>query len=377
MTRKFSKLLTLSLLTGIACSGAQAASVLDAVIETTPAGLSGKSGSYTWSDLIDGSKQIMDQGNSMWIVPTYTNHPNWAWDNRREQNGYPFGMGLGRQVIDERGNERSFFFVSFVDSNYRIEPTFGYQWVARYPLGNSGLHVGAGYLAGFTIRGDYNWLPIPMPLPVIKAGTDWASLYMTYIPVTNVFFFYSSFTIDDAKSRKAPLPASSPWSHKQNFLYGGFGWEYMDNGNTEDTVTWVNNDTSWHGGLRHYSGRSWATDLSYRRSEHLVRTPERRDTYKFEAIALQIQYNIDATDDLRLYAGGGIGYATMKGAGKRAHSIHPVTSLGATYALTDSVFVNADMTVNFSRFKNSVAGSPDEYFKAMPTDFSLSIGYAF
>ncbi len=363
-------------LSALAASSAQASFVAE-LIETTPAGLVGTAGAHQWSDLLDGSKKIMDEGRTMWIVPTYTNHPTWAWDNRREQNGYPFGMGLGRQIIDERGNERSLYWVNFVDSNYRIEPTMGYQWVARYPIMNSGVHVGAGYLAGFTFRGDYNWLPIPMVLPVVKAGTDLASLYMTYIPGTNVFFFYSSITIDDTKSRKAPLPLSSAWNGKQNFLYGGIGWEYVDNGNTEDTVTWATNDSSWHGGLRHYSGRNWATDLSYRRSKHEVRLPTRHDSYRFESYALQIQYNIDATDDLRLYAGGGIGYAIMKGAGKRADSIHPVTSLGATYALTSNVFVNADMTVAFSRFKNSVAGSPDEYFKAMPTDFSVSIGYAF
>ena len=34
-------------------------------------------------------------------------------------------MGRGRQGIDNRGNERSFFLVTFVDSNYRPEPVAG------------------------------------------------------------------------------------------------------------------------------------------------------------------------------------------------------------------------------------------------------------
>lgn len=359
-------------------SQAHAESILDYIIDTTPAGLvETTNGSHQWSDLLDGSKKIMEEGKTMWIVPTYTNHPRWAWDNRRQQNAHPFGMGLGRTVIDGRGNERSLFFVTFVDSNYRIEPTMGYQWLARFPIGNTGFHWGAGYLAGTTIRGDYRWIPLPMFLPVAKVGTDTVSLYMTYIPFTDVMFMYSTITIDDTKSRKAPLPATSPWSKAQNFVYGGIGWKYVDNSNTEDTVTMADNDKSWNVGLRHYSGRNWATDLSYRRSKHLVRLPDRQDTYKFESYALQIQYNIDATDDLRLYAGGGFGYSIMKGQGKRAHSLHPVTSLGATYAITNNIFVNADMRVSFSRFKDSVEGSPDEYFKAIPTDFSLSVGYAF
>ena len=205
-------------------SQAHAESILDYIIDTTPAGLvETTNGSHQWSDLLDGSKKIMEEGKTMWIVPTYTNHPRWAWDNRRQQNAHPFGMGLGRTVIDGRGNERSLFFVTFVDSNYRIEPTMGYQWLARFPIGNTGFHWGAGYLAGTTIRGDYRWIPLPMFLPVAKVGTDTVSLYMTYIPFTDVMFMYSTITIDDTKSRKAPLPATSPWSKAQNFVYGGIG----------------------------------------------------------------------------------------------------------------------------------------------------------
>ena len=127
-------------------SQAHAESILDYIIDTTPAGLvETTNGSHQWSDLLDGSKKIMEEGKTMWIVPTYTNHPRWAWDNRRQQNAHPFGMGLGRTVIDGRGNERSLFFVTFVDSNYRIEPTMGYQWLARFPIGNTGFHCGAGY----------------------------------------------------------------------------------------------------------------------------------------------------------------------------------------------------------------------------------------
>ena len=166
-------------------------------------------GNHEFDYGMDRAKAIMKEGNSLWVVPTYTNHPTWDWDKRHEENGYPFGMGLGRQVIDNRGNERSFFLVTFVDSNYRPEPVAGYQWVARWPVAGTGLHVGAGYLAAVSARGDYMWVPFPMPLPVAKIGTDDISFYGTYIPVTNVFFFYSTITIDDAKRRDLPLPATS------------------------------------------------------------------------------------------------------------------------------------------------------------------------
>ena len=211
---------TLAAATAVAaCAAGQAhAGFLEALIDTTPAGYVSSSserpgdfGSF-WQDTVRGSKAIMKEGNSLWVVPTYTNHPSWDWDNRHEENGYPFGMGLGRQVIDSRGNERAFFLVNFVDSNYRPEPVAGYQWVARWPIAGTGMHVGAGYLAAISARGDYMWVPFPMPLPVAKVGTDDVSFYGVYIPVTNVFFFYSTITIDDAKRRDLPLPSASAWA---------------------------------------------------------------------------------------------------------------------------------------------------------------------
>ena len=366
-------------------SQAEARTFLEAVIDTTPAGLvrnsadrPGDFGSL-WQDTVRGSEAIMKNGSSVWIVPTYTNHPTWEWPDRAEENGFPFGMGIGRQVIDSRGNERTFFFVNFVDSNYRIEPMVGYQWLARWPLGSTGLHVGAGYLAGFTMRGDYMWLPCPLPLPVAKIGTDTVSFYGTYIPFTNVLFFYSTITIDDAKRRDLPLPASSPWSSAENMISGGMGWQYMDNGEEYSPNT-VKNDSSWHAGMRHYSGRNWATDVSYRRADHDIRSGAdlKPKSYRFETWAVQLQYNIDAFDSLRLYAGGGLGYSKMKGPAGSDTSLHPVTSMGATYALTKHLFLNADMFTSFSRFHGTVEGRGGEYlFRSMPTDFTLSVGWAF
>lgn len=241
------------LATAIALTGAGtpavAESLFESFINTTPAGLvsssSDRPGDFSsfWEATKTGIGAMMSRGNSEFIIPTYTIHPAYDWPDYREENAIPAGMGLGRVLIDERGNERTLFLVSFVDSNYNLEPMIGYQWVARYPLANSGLHVGAGYVMGITMRDDFGWYPVPAPLPVAKIGTDTVSFYGTFIPFTNVLFFYSIITIDDAKRRDAPLPVASAWSSAENVLYGGWGWQYIDNAE-EASRHGVENDDS-------------------------------------------------------------------------------------------------------------------------------------
>ena len=367
-----------------AASSAENSSFWEAFVDSTPAGLIQTSSerpgdlSSFWEDTKNGVNTIMARGNNTLIIPTWTIHPRFDWPNYREENAVPAGMGLGRMLIDERGNERTMFLVNFVDSHYNIEPMVGYQWVSRYPVANSGLHVGAGYLLGVTFRDDYKWLPVPAPLPVAKIGTDNVSVYGTYIPFTNVLFFYSTITIDDQKRRDAPLPAESAWSTAENFVYGGWGWEYIDNAEEYSQHT-IKNDQLWLVGFRHYSGRHWATDLSYRESSHDIDNGSGQSKkHNFKTVALQIQYNMDATNRLRLYAGGGFGWSQMKNSHEKDSYVHPVLSTGATYAVSRNLFINAEMFTAFTRFKGTTEGADEHYtFKSAPTDFTVSVGYAF
>lgn len=367
------------------CAQASALSdALEAVIDTTPAGLAKSSASRPgdwasfWSDTKEGARYIMENGSDLWVVPTFTNHPAWNWEDRSEENAYPFGMGLARQVIDDRGNERMFFLVSFVDSNYRVEPMVGYSWVARWPIGNTGLHWGAGYLAGITMRGDYMWLPCPLPLPVVKVGTDTVSFYTTYIPFTNVFFMYTSIAIDNAGSRKMPLSAESPWVKTPNLLYGSWGWRYVDNGEEESPNT-VKNDSVWGVGLRHYSGCSWQTDLRYKKGSHDVKVPGSKDmSLDIETYSLTIAYNIDVAQTFRLFAGGGFGVSHAESDAGSDWDVHPALTMGFTWAATDLIHITGSMDTNISRFKGVVDGRDNDYvLKGMPTEFTLSVGLAF
>ena len=68
----------------------------------------------------------------------------------------------------------------------------------------------------------------------------------------------------------------------------------------------------------------------------------------------------------------------MKGPAGKDDSLHLVTSLGTTYALTKNIFLNAEMFTSFARYKGTVEGREDNYvLKPMSTDFTLSLGMAF
>lgn len=377
-------------LAGALPSGAAAgvAEFWNAVVDTTPAGLvrpaEERPGDWQpfWSDTKEGAMRIMDEGKTLWVVPAYTNHPKWEWDNKPQQNGYPFGMGIARQVIDERGNERMLFLTSFVDSNYRMEPMAGYAWLSRWPIGG-GFHVGAGYLAGLTMRGDYMWVPLPLPLPVASIGNDTVSVYGTWVPFTNVFFFFTSIAIDDVTSRKMPLPADSPWVKTPNLLFGGWGWQYVDNGAEDgETPNFMTNDSVWNVGLRHYSGRNWQTEFKYKKSRHDVKSGEDgrggREKIDIETYSLTIAYNIDVAKNFRLYAGGGFGFSHASSSAGSDNSIHPVLTMGATWAFSPVIHLTASMDTNISRFKGVTPGRDDSYLmKPMPTEFMVNLGFAF
>lgn len=353
-------------------------------LDTTPAGVIRSTqdreqtgGSY-WDDAKNGILTIIEDGDSLFMVPTYTNHPGWDWPQRAEENAHPYGMGIGRQIIDDRGNERSVYATAFIDSNYYIEPLIGYSWLARYPIGNTGLHWGAGYSLNITAREDYgNYIPLPLPLPVAKIGTDTIGFYGTFIPFTNVFFFYTQIKLDDSESRKAPLPESSPWAHSTDFIYAGGGYTLADNGE-ENTANAVHSGNSWHMGWRHYTDRSWATDFSYRSSGHEIVVGEGKQDLDIETYAFQLQYNMTVSQNWRLYAGGGIGYSRCETrAGHKDGSIHPVLSMGTTYALTKNFFIDASMTTSFPRFEGAIDSRPGFALRPAPVDLSVSMGIAF
>lgn len=382
----FRSSLALALSVSLGLSSAQAKSFFESFLETTPAGLMSASSNDSFDQFsnatIEGAKTIVREGDSLFIVPFYTNHPTWAWDQRAEENAYPLGAGYARQIIDEKGNERTLFAITFIDSNYRPEPTVGYTWIARQPISND-VHIGAGYMAGLTARGDYMWLPLPLVLPVFKVGTENLGVYMSYIPITNVFFFYSTYRIDDKAARSTDLTLGSPWMRHPTVLFAGAGRMRVDNGE-EDTPYFFGSGSSYSVALRHNTAKHWTTEFSYRKSHHDMRDARLPQasamSYQIENYSLALQYNIEATERLRLFVGGGFGYSRAKNdLGQKDTSVHPVTQAGFTYALSEQLQVTSTLHVSYARFKDV---NPNETvnnytLRSTPADFNVSLGYAF
>ena len=364
-----------------ACAEGLLAGALSAINETTPAGLiepSGREGGLSgWLKTTgSGFGQLVRRGDTRLVLPLYTEHPRWDYSNRSEENAYPWGGGLARAVIDSRGNERLAYAIMFSDSHYEPEPFIGYGWLARWNLGQTGLHVGAGYLAGLTFRADYMWLPIPAPLPLVKVGTENVGAYMTYIPGSNVFFFFSSIAIDSRASREAPLSEKSVWHGRDNLAYGGLSYVHNDLGDPEGMT--MTSDGGWNAGVRHYFDRHWAADLGVIRSKHdTAWHGVKRHDWRMTQVNLIGQYHADATRSLRVFAGAGLGYARLQGGGVSKSSIHPAVQAGFTWAFSRELHLTGTMTTAFARFKNLDEASSGSTARPAPGTLSLSLGKTF
>lgn len=92
-------------------------------------------------------------------------------------------MGVGRRLCNAHGNDEVVYALGISDSHYQPQLMAGYahEWI--YPLGGSGLELGAGYTAMPISRQDYfGGFPFPIALPVASIGTRNIKLRASYVP---------------------------------------------------------------------------------------------------------------------------------------------------------------------------------------------------
>lgn len=133
-------------------------------------------------------------------IPAITWHARFAYDKEKTDryNERPWGGGFGQSRWDEKGNWHGLYVMAFKDSWNKWEPIAGYGWESTWrPLADENFHVGLGFTAGVTARDNWNYIPVPLILPLASVGYGPATFQMTYIPGTynngNVYFAWMRF----------------------------------------------------------------------------------------------------------------------------------------------------------------------------------------
>lgn len=149
-----------------------------------------------WHSFSDNVSQTWNEPQTFDLyVPAITWHSRWAYDSDKtdKYNERPWGAGGGISRYDEKGNWNGIYLMAFKDSFNKWEPIGGYGWEKTWrPLADPDFHLGLGYTAAVTMRDNWNYIPIPVILPLASIGYGSASFQMTYIPGTynngNVYF---------------------------------------------------------------------------------------------------------------------------------------------------------------------------------------------
>lgn len=134
----------------------------------------------TWDRII----RIWDTGDYEFLLPVNTWHNREMYDKSKTDsyNERPWGAGIGKS-IREGDYKYSLVAMGFADSHKQFEPAFGYTFQRSWGLtDNNFLRVSLGMIVGVTMRKDYDYAPLPMPLPIFGIECGPLSIESTYIP---------------------------------------------------------------------------------------------------------------------------------------------------------------------------------------------------
>ncbi|KHT29189.1 lipid IV(A) palmitoyltransferase PagP [Pectobacterium carotovorum] len=135
-------------------------------------------------------------------IPAITWHNRWTYDKEKtdKYNERPWGAGYGVSRLDKDGDWHGLYIMAFKDSYNKWEPIGGYGYEKRWrPTSDQDFQLGLGFTAGVTMRDNWNYIPIPVLLPMASISYSKLSFQATYIPGTynngNVFFAWFRWQI--------------------------------------------------------------------------------------------------------------------------------------------------------------------------------------
>ena len=143
----------------------------------------------------DGVKRVWNEGSPDLYLSGWYWHTPWGFsaEKRAEYNNWGLGGGYGRTLTDERGNQRMLYALVVQDSFKKPMYLAGYGWLARWKVPGD-LRFGAGYsIAIISNSTATDYIPFPMPVPLLTFGTEKASLVGTYINSIAYLFLKVSF----------------------------------------------------------------------------------------------------------------------------------------------------------------------------------------
>ncbi len=280
--------------------------------------------------------------------------------------------------------------LAFSDSHYDLQVMAGYGWMARWPL-FAGLKGGLGYTVFVTARSDANYIPFPAILPLAGIGTDRVMFYGSWIPFSDVLFFFAriSLPFDD----RGPMPeagkvaAAGPGApaggrFRANVVYGAAAYLNTD----ASGIDGVAGDNAWAPlvGYRRFFTERLALDLSVSRSDTLSLdlNSTRLGTFELMPVTVAAQYHLPDYHGVRLYAGLGAAYTRltdqqMPGYSLSTSSISPLLQAGFSYHVTEALLLTGGLAVNFARNRLEQNGKNLGTVQLSPVSFSLGVGYAF
>jgi palmitoyl transferase len=136
-----------------------------------------------------------DSPNKELYLPAITWHNRWTYDQEKidSYNERPWGAGYGISRFDVDGDWHTIYFMVFKDSFNKWEPIGGYAYENIWrPIEGEDFRLGLGFTASVTARDNWNYIPLPAPLPMASIGYQQLTFQATYIPGTynngNVFF---------------------------------------------------------------------------------------------------------------------------------------------------------------------------------------------
>ena len=114
-------------------------------------------------------------------INTWHNRNYYESEDIDDFNERPWGLGAGKYRYDEDGDWHGIYAMAFLDSNSEIEPIVGYGFQKVWRASEN-VRLGLGYTLGVTIRQDFDYVPMPLLLPLFSVKYKQVAMQSTYVP---------------------------------------------------------------------------------------------------------------------------------------------------------------------------------------------------